>query len=257
MHLSCKNKNFPESPSISFFFRGACALVSDDGEACLRLPLRELLSVAAARGSVRTDKIPMMTARRMSGGTRLAVQAALTLLESRSADACVFSSRHGEIERNSEILFRLADRVAISPIDFSAGVHNTASGLLTITAKRRLPASSVSAGVDTFQQALFEVSSLFAAGCRTVLHVDFETSFPALYRTYEPAAFPVPYAVAFLWEKADGAAAGEKRFSEMPVESEPTTLPQSIAFRRAMLLGKKRFVIAGGDNAWLWNCSDE
>lgn len=51
--------------------------------------------------------IPMMSLRRMSVGTRLAVESGLILLNDHQADMAIFTSRHGELERTHKILQHL------------------------------------------------------------------------------------------------------------------------------------------------------
>jgi hypothetical protein len=163
-----------------------------------------------------TKLLPMMTARRMSTGTRLAVQAALALAQ-RHADigAAVFSSQHGEIEHLVQNLERQAVGVAPSPADFATSVHNTAVGTFSIAAQLPLPSTSVAAGKASFQQALYEVRAFFAAGYETVLLVDFENMLPEIYRA-GAAHFPAPYAAAFVL----GERAGEQEEQEAPEERE-------------------------------------
>lgn len=80
----------------------------------------------------------MMTARRLSSGSKLAVECGLAMLRRHEIDAVLYTSRHGELERNYRILHALAMEQAISPTDFALSVHNSAVGNLTIAAKKRL-----------------------------------------------------------------------------------------------------------------------
>jgi hypothetical protein len=173
----------------------------------------------------------MMTARRLSTGSRLALHTALTLLDKHPGTrSLVFSSRHGEIERTVQILSAIAAGSSISPTDFTMAVHNTASGQLTISAKLPLPASSVSAGKDSFRQALYEVSAFLAAGLGPVLHVDFETNLPEIYHPQVSPVFPA-YAAAFLWDDAGTTAAPDGAFSAACSDA----IPGSLAFLHAYL----------------------
>ncbi|MDR1818413.1 MAG: beta-ketoacyl synthase chain length factor [Puniceicoccales bacterium] len=180
--------------------------------------------------------LPMMVARRLSEGTRLALQTGLPLLQKfttggalPAVSALVFSSRHGESERTLRVLQAIAAGNAISPTDFTMAVHNTAVGQLTITAGAPLPASSVSAGDASFAQALFEVFAFLAAGHGAVLHVDFETRLPAPYHEHVSPVFP-PYAAAFVWRKAAGSA--DLRPVLRPAPPTPPPLPPALAFLR-------------------------
>lgn len=93
-----------------------------------------------------TPLLPMMMARRLSQGARLAVQVGLSLLARHQIDSAVFVSRHGELARSMTLLQALANGQALSPTDFSMSVHNTAAGLCSIQGKAAIPMTSLAAG---------------------------------------------------------------------------------------------------------------
>jgi len=193
--------------------------------------------------------LPMMTARRLSPGSRAAVECGLALLARQLVDAVVFTSRHGELERNLRILRTLADGQPLSPTDFAMSVHNSAVGSLTIAARQPLVSSSVSAGIDSFQQGLLEVSTLHQAGYQQVLLVDFDGLVPDYYRPWLPEidTFNAPYAVALLLR------AGEAwRCTATAARSQPDALPQSLQFLHAMLSETADFTLTGERHQWRW-----
>ncbi len=59
--------------------------------------------------------LPMMTARRLNSGSKLAVDLGLMMLRKHRIDAVVYSSRHGELERNFRILRAPAADQPVSP----------------------------------------------------------------------------------------------------------------------------------------------
>lgn len=129
--------------------------------------------------------IPMMSLRRMSAGTRLAVECGLTLLEQQAVDMAIFTSRHGELERTHKILQHLNQQQPLSPTDFAMSVHNTAAGWLTIIAKNTLPTTSLAAGEDSFQQGILEAQGILASGAaERVLLVDFDGALPEDYQPF-------------------------------------------------------------------------
>ena len=196
----------------------------------------------------KTPHIPMMTARRMSRGARLAVEAGLEILERQQAKALVFSSRHGEIGRTSQIIQQIIEGRDTSPTDFAMSVHNTSAGLLTITAKAALPASSIASGRDSFSQALFEVAAFFAAGIFPVLLVDFDGELPEPYGALTKIRQDA-YAVALLLTKGeDYHVSMELAVAGGGEESEP----QSLVFFRNHLLRKSSFIIEGENRRWRW-----
>ena len=193
--------------------------------------------------------LPMMTARRLNSGSRLAVDIGLAMLRKHQIDAVVYSSRHGELERNYRILQALAAEEPVSPTDFAMSVHNAAVGNLTIAARQPIVSSSVSAGMDTFQQGLCEVLSLLHAGYSRVLLVDFDGVLPAFYHAGLPPQMPVwPYALALVIEAGDLLCCETRGGSE----SEEPALPQSLQFLRHYLNDAPQFTLSGERLQWQW-----
>ena len=193
--------------------------------------------------------LPRMPAGRLRGGRRAAVECGLALLARRAVDAVVFTSRHGELERNLRILTALANEEALSPTDFAMSVHNSAVGSLTIAAKQPLVSTSVSAGIDSFQQGLIEVSALHQAGYRQVLLVDFDGVIPDYYRPWLPESVEqLPYAVGLV------LGAGETlRCAARPQTSKLSgVLPQSLAFLHGLLNAATDFTLPGDRLSWRW-----
>ena len=197
--------------------------------------------------------LPMMTARRLSAGSRAAVECGLAILARQSVDAIVFTSRHGELERNLRILTALKDQQALSPTDFAMSVHNSAVGSLTIAARQPLVSSSISAGMDSFQQGLLEVTALHQAGYAQVLLVDFDGVVPDYYQPWLPEIdrFNAPYAVALLLQSGDAW-----RCTAESARPESVALPQSLQFLQAILRGDAQMTIAGERHLWHWERHD-
>jgi hypothetical protein len=194
----------------------------------------------------KSQRIPMMSARRMSTASRLAVEAGLALLEKHQIDMAVFSSRHGELERTYKILQVLAQEQAVSPTDFSMSVHNTAAGWMTITAKNTLPVTSLAAGLDSFQQAMVEARAMLAVeGVKKVLLVDFDGAVPAIYGA-EANTPGFPYCVALV------LTLGEQLECQQVNTQRIDSLPQSLTFLRHWLLKSTEFVIGADTHHWQW-----
>ncbi|MGC6389260.1 beta-ketoacyl synthase chain length factor [Ewingella sp. S1.OA.A_B6] len=200
---------------------------------------------------VKCSQLPMMTARRLSSGSRLAVECGLAILRRQQVDAIVYTSRHGELERNYRILVALATEQSLSPTDFAMSVHNSAVGNLTIAAKQPLVSSSLSAGIDTFQQGLCEVLAMHQAGYSRVLMVDFDGLIPEFYHALTPPTMPkYPFATALLIEPGN-----ELRCETVPLlqpKSEPD-LPQSLQFLHHWLGNSLSFTVTGGRFGWRWD----
>jgi len=194
--------------------------------------------------------LPMMTARRLSSGSRLAVECGISMMRQHPVDAVVFTSRHGELERNFRILQALATGQDLSPTDFAMSVHNAAVGNLTIALKQPVVSSSLSAGLDTFQQGLCEVLCFLHAGYKRVLMVDFDGNLPDFYHPGLHPNMPTwAYAVALVFEAGVNLRCESKA---APFAGEPA-LPQSVQFLQHYLRGEQTFTIAGERLHWHWS----
>lgn len=195
-------------------------------------------------------ELPMMTARRLSSGSKLAVECGLTMLRRHQIGAVLYTSRHGELERNYRILHALATQQAVSPTDFTMSVHNAAVGNLTISAQQPIVSSSLSAGVDTFQQGLYEVLCLLHGGYQRVLMVDFDGLLPEFYHSALPPEMPRwSYAVALVFE------AGETlRCTSHPrAGNKGSPLPQSLQFLQHAINQEAAFSLPGDNVEWHWS----
>ena len=193
--------------------------------------------------------LPMMTARRLSGGSRAAVECGLALLARQPVDAVVFTSRHGELERNLRILTALAEEQALSPTDFTMSVHNSAVGSLTIAAQQPLVSTSISAGIDSFQQGLIEVAALHQAGYKQVLLVDFDGAVPDYYLPWLPESVgQMPYAVGLVLGVGDSL----RCTATAQTGTLPCTLPQSLAFLHGVAGDAPAFTLPGERMNWRW-----
>lgn len=208
-----------------------------------------LHAIDPAAPPAKLSDLPMMTARRLSSGSRLAVDCGLAMVRKHAIDAVVYTSRHGELERNYRLLHALATGQDVSPTDFAMSVHNSAVGNLTIAARQPIVSSSLSAGMDTFQQGLCEVLCLLHVGYRRVLMVDFDGTLPDFYRAALPAQMPGwPYALALVIEAGDAL-----RCETQPVRCvEEPSLPQSLQFLHHYLRDDRQFVVPGERLLWQW-----
>lgn len=195
-------------------------------------------------------ELPMMTARRLNSGSKLAVECGLSMLRRHAIDAVLYTSRHGELERNYRILSAMAVGQDVSPTDFTMSVHNSAVGALTIAAKQPIVSSSLSAGQDTFQQGLCEVISLLQAGYQRILMVDFDGLLPEFYHPRLPEGMPTwAFAVALVFEAGSALQCSTQGGS---VGKEPP-LPQSMQFLQHYLSEKRAFTLMGERLQWHWN----
>lgn len=146
----------------------------------------------------KSTRIPMMMARRLTIGERLALDCALRLL-SDSTQALIYASHHSELERNHRILSALAAKSDVSPTDFTLSVNNSAPGNLTILTKRPLTVSAISASYASFGAALTEAYLMLQDHYEEVLVVDCDGAVPEFYHQHLlPDEFTLPFASAWL-----------------------------------------------------------
>lgn len=209
-------------------------------------------AIDSSAPQAKLTELPMMTARRLSSGSKLAVECGLAMLRRHQIEAVLYTSRHGELEKNYRILQALAAEEAVSPTDFAMSVHNSSVGHLTITAKQPIVSSSLSAGMDTFQQGLCEVVCLLQAGYKNVLMVDFDGFLPAFYHPDLPEGMPTwPYAVALVFNAGEDFQC-QTRSDNVEQSGKEPTLPQSLQFLRQYLNESKQFTISGERVQWCW-----
>ncbi|MBP4041436.1 beta-ketoacyl synthase chain length factor [Aeromonas sp. SrichE-2G] len=194
-----------------------------------------------------TPLLPMMMARRLSQGSRLAVQVGLSLLASHPVDYAIFASRHGELTRSMTLLQALADRQALSPTDFSMSVHNTAAGLCSIQGKAAIPMTSLAAGESSLMAGLTEAVAALQAGARKVLLVAFEGPVPGFHRPWLGSEAP-PHALGLVLEAGDQWRCEGVR----PAVDAARPLPQSLAFWRALLRDERTLTLGDDRQEWTW-----
>ncbi len=211
---------------------------------------REAQEIDPQAPLAKPQHLPMITARRLNSGSRLAADCGLALLQRQAIDAVLFTSRHGELERNYRILQALATQQPVSPTDFALSVHNAAVGNLTIVAKQPLVSASLAAGQDSFQQGLLEVLCLLQAGYKRVLMVDFDGRLPDFYHPIlPPEVTPWPFALGLVFQ------AGRRLHCQHQPNAQPTLrrLPQSLQFLQGWLSQAPTFPVQGEASQWLWS----
>jgi len=211
---------------------------------------RQPQAIDASAPQGKLTELPMMAARRLTSGSKLAVECGLSMLRRHAIDAVLYTSRHGELERNYRILSALATDQPVSPTDFTLSVHNASVGSLTIAAKQPLVSSSLSAGMDTFQQGLCEAICLMQAGYKRILMVDFDGLLPTFYHSRLSENMPTwAFAVAMVFEAGDSLQCKTQSGSD----GEEAALPQSLQFLQHYLRGEDRFTVPGERVQWLWS----
>ena len=216
--------------------------------------------------------IPAMMRRRMSVQSKLAVQTALSLLQSPPSmnddtpssgsgdiDYLIFASRHGELHRTVGLIQSILEGEDASPMAFSQSVHNTAAGLTTIAAKAPIPLTSIASGQDTFHNALIEAAIyLHEQPNHKVLVIDFDQPLPAIYAEFEDQKFS-DYALGFILSSGDqyhlSRSVSHSISHSNPdskTQSAPEEKPQGVQVLQKILSNNDAWSISGHNQAWHW-----
>lgn len=242
------------SPALDKTLNGAMCYINN-----IRQPL-------ASNCPLLTPEIPAMLRRRMSPLSKLVVQLAITLSTNRDVDFAIFSSRHGELHRTVAMLQEILAGNPASPTAFSQSVHNTASGLFTITTKQAIPVTSLSGGVDSFHYALIEAASYLTQHPeQTVLVVDADLMLPDIYSPFESQQH-APYALGLLLTAGDQVtithripsndtapdALSKNSASAEASRGLPTNLPPALIFYHHWQQKSRYFTLPSPRQHWQW-----
>ncbi len=226
-------------------FAVRCPGLNNSG-ATLKLPIEELHQaiISSDQKIAKARFLPMMQARRLKIGSRAATDIASEMLKY-NPQFVVFSSRHGELERCYSILNSLAHHEEISPTDFAMSVHNAAVGAFTIINKANIPCTSISAGENSFIQALIE-GSISLQDYKKVLVVDFEGMIPEVYESKCKSLHNFPYACAFMLTSGNKYLCNKIETATNNV----TLLPQSLCLANAIARNKTSVILKGMTGSW-------
>lgn len=149
-----------------------------------------------------TPSIPMMQARRLHIGAKLATEAFIRFSENYPIEYALFLSAHGEIARSYKVIQDILQQQYVSPTDFSMSVHNAASGISSILTQSTFEMSSIAGNHDGFITALYEINAQLLMGKNNILLIAFEGEMPKFYHRYGASDTPA-HAIGFLFQQGD------------------------------------------------------
>ncbi|WP_299776275.1 beta-ketoacyl synthase chain length factor [uncultured Pseudoteredinibacter sp.] len=124
--------------------------------------------------------IPPMLRRRLNPLGKLALSCFESLPE-HQADAVVFCSEHGEVERTASLLSAIARHEDMSPTSFSLSVHNAIAGIYSIANNYEKPINAICAGPDSIFTTLIEAYSLLKDNHQQVACLIYDEPLPSMY----------------------------------------------------------------------------
>lgn len=196
------------------------------------------------------SSIPAMQRRRLSPFAKVAIHCALEASGEYQSDIpCVFSSRHGDLQRTTKLIENIALNQDLSPTQFGLSVHNAAAGLFSIFTGNRAPLSAISGGQSSFMQGLLDsVSKLQTNNLSRILYVYCDLNVPECYRPYVTDDTPLGIGLLIEAPKGDKDAFS---FCFNTQGTSPQSDNQALDFMRFVLSNRAELLTHIHQQTWL------
>ncbi|WP_105201473.1 MULTISPECIES: beta-ketoacyl synthase chain length factor [unclassified Pseudoalteromonas] len=97
----------------------------------------------------------------------------------------IFSSRHGDLHKTSDLLAQLQAHEPLSPTQFGLSVHNAVAGLLSILTNNKAPIVALAGGNNSINSALCEAYiQLQDPEVERVMVIHADQTLPELYQEF-------------------------------------------------------------------------
>lgn len=144
-----------------------------------------IASLATINSDIDVSWVKPMQRRRLSLFAKMALSCANMVNTDAHAMPVVFSSRHGDLHKTSDLLEQLVEQQPLSPTQFGLSVHNAVSGLLSILTNNTAAVSAIAGGRSTFSSALIEAYlQLHSGDTERVLLLHVDRALPDIYAQY-------------------------------------------------------------------------
>ena len=145
------------------------------------------------------DFIPAMQRRRLSPFAKIALSVThKTLANTTQSLPIIFSSRHGDLHKTSDLLADLVDENALSPTAFGLSVHNAIPSLFSILTTNKKAINAIAAGKDSFFMALIDAYSRLKSGVTDkILFIHADQKLPETYIAFKDE-LQISHAVSML-----------------------------------------------------------
>jgi hypothetical protein len=163
----------------------------------------------------------------------------------------IFASAFGEIATAEALLLEAHEQNGSSPARFRNSVHNTTTGLFSISTKNYLPSTAIAAGWSTVAMALCEASAQLACGAERVLLVFAEERVPlALSADHSHGALGAAFVLARAGESPARATIRNMRLaapgaSERALDERSHPLAPALELAHAVERAELRTLVVG------------
>lgn len=196
--------------------------------------------------------VDVLQRRRLSRLAKISLGVMYECIKNSQKFQIVYASRHGELDRTTELLNQIAAGDDVSPMGFSLAVLNSTSGVFSIATANHAPSSAVSAGVNTFEMGLLEASMQATQSNVPVLFAYADEPISPIYGQTEDGQTTPLHAVAMLLHGAPADDRSEVCLSVSTSRDQTIDIPcASIAFARAWTdRSHGRLATGGREFAW-------
>lgn len=195
-----------------------------------------------------------MTRRRISRLGRIAMQTLYHALQDEAGSTpLVFASRHGDVNRSSELLRERAETGSVSPASFSVSVHNAIGGLFSIVRNDTAPLSAIAADVETTEMAMIEACGLLAEGAQAVLVTVYDDDSCKPYTQFDDEPRVAHAWTARLTRSGNSVFELDCATSKNSNEPGSRQLPRSLDALQFMLSGEQQRTYVAGARSWVWS----
>jgi len=212
---------------------------------------------AWAKGEFKTDdsKTPDMSflppnrRRRLSLLSKMALYVAHRCSEGEKV-ATVFCSRYGEFSRTLTLFREITVGELLSPTAFSQSVHNTASGLFSITNENTCPATAIASCEDTFPTGFLEAAAMVITRRQNKVLLVMADEVPE--QPYlEHSEGGIPYAIALMLCRNNDKT-GFLLKMVPAIEKNPDPGQYGLEFLRFLMQPEVDWSRLGGRKKWVW-----
>ena len=204
----------------------------------------------------RVSAMSSLMRRRAGPLGKMALEVAFQCLREKQNISTIFCSRHGEVTRSFDLLFDLAQGIALSPTAFGLSVHNASGGLLSIARRDQANHIALAAGASSVEHAVIEACGLLADGEPMVLLVVYDCPLPAALASFQDCD-EQPHAWAWLMTPAGLAGDGDVSLAWAAASSSESSatsaaMPGSLEVLRFHLRQDPSLVRVCGMRQWRW-----
>lgn len=196
--------------------------------------------------------VDAMQRRRLSRLAKISLGVMYECIKNSQKFQIVYASRHGELDRTTELLNQIAVGDDVSPMGFSLAVLNSTAGVFSIATANHAPSSAVSAGVNTFEMGLLEASMQATQSNVPVLFAYADEPISTIYGATEEGQTTPMHAVAMLLHGAPAEDRSKVNLSVSTSRDQTIDIAcASIAFARAWKARSHGRLASGGrEFAW-------